>query len=86
MMIKSSEEIIIYESPDGGKTVYSRKSGEPHNSRTLHSIDPAYKREQEIKLRWANLKEAVYMADSNPTLNDAISKVETLYVLLKKEN
>jgi len=86
MMIKSSEEIIIYESPDGGKTIYSRKSGEPHNSRTLHSIDPAYKREQEIKLRWANLKEAVYMADSNPTLNDAISKVETLYVLLKKEN
>ena len=86
MMIKSSEEIIIYESPDGGKTVYSRKSGEPHNSRTLHSIDPVYKREQEIKLRWANLKEAVYMADSNPTLNDAISKVETLYVLLKKEN
>ena len=86
MMIKSSEEIIIYESPDGGKTVYSRKSGEPHNSRKLHSIDPAWKKEQEIKLRWANLKEAVYMADSNPTLNDAISKVETLYVLLKKEN
>jgi len=85
-MIKSSEEIIIYESPDGGKTVYSRKSGEPHNSRTLHSIDPAWKKEQELKLRWANLKEAVYMADSNPTLNDAISKVETLYVLLKKEN
>jgi hypothetical protein len=85
-MIKSSEEIIIYESPDGGKTVYSRKSGEPANSRTLHSIDPAWQKEQELKLRWANLKEAVYMADSNPTLNDAISKVETLYVLLKKEN
>jgi hypothetical protein len=86
MMIKSSEEIIIYESPDGGKTVYSRKSGEPHNSRTLHSVDPVWQKEQELKLRWANLKEAVYMADSNPTLNDAISKVETLYVLLKKEN
>jgi hypothetical protein len=85
-MIKSSEEIIIYESPDGGKTVYSRKSGEPHNSRTLHSVDPVWQKEQELKLRWANLKEAVYMADSNPTLNDAISKVETLYVLLKKEN
>jgi hypothetical protein len=60
--------------------------GEPHNSRTLHSVDPVWQKEQEIKLRWANLKEAVYMADSNPTLNDAISKVETLYVLLKKEN
>ena len=86
MMIKSSEEIIIYESPDGGKTIYSRKSGEPHNSRTLHSIDPAYKKEQEIKLRWANLKEAVYMADTDPTLNDAINKVEMLYDLKKEQN
>jgi hypothetical protein len=85
-MIKSSEEIIIYESPDGGKTIYSRKSGEPHNSRTLHSIDPVWKKEQEIKLRWANLKEAVYMADTDPTLNDAISKVEMLYDLKKEQN
>jgi hypothetical protein len=83
MMIKSSEEIIIYESPDGGKTVYSRKSGE--TARTLHSIDPAYKKEQELKLRWANLKEIVYMADSDPTLNDALTKLEMLYAL-KKEN
>jgi hypothetical protein len=82
-MIKSSEEIIIYESPDGGKTVYSRKSGE--TTRTLHSIDPAYKREQELKLRWANLKEAVYMADVDPTINDALTKLEMLYAL-KKEN
>jgi hypothetical protein len=85
-MIKSSEEIIIYESPDGGKTVYARKSGEPPNSRTLHSIDPVWKKEQEIKLRWANLKEAVYMADTDPTLNDAISKVEMLYDLKKEQN
>ena len=85
MMIKSSEEIIIYESPDGGKTVYSRKMGEPHNSRTLHSVDPVWQKEQELKLRWANLKEAVYMADSDPTLNDALTKLEMLYAL-KKEN
>ena len=84
-MIRSSEEIIIYESPDGGKTVYARKSGEPPNSRTLHSIDPAWKKEQELNVRWANLKEPVFMADTDPTLNDAISKVEMLYAL-KKEN
>jgi len=85
MIIKSSEEIIIYESPDGGKTVYSRKSGESPNSRKLHSIDPVWKKEQELNARWANLKEPVFMADSDPTLNDAISKVEMLYAL-KKEN
>jgi hypothetical protein len=83
MIIKSVEEVTIYESPDGGKTVYSRKSGE--TVRTLHYLDPAYKKESELTQRWANLKEAVFMADSDPTLNDAISKVEVLYALKKKE-
>jgi hypothetical protein len=81
MMIKSSEEIVIYESPDGGKTVYSRKSGEPANSRKLHSIDPAYQKEQDIQVRWANLKGAVFMADSDPGLHDLIEKVEIYYRL-----
>jgi hypothetical protein len=83
MMIKSTEEIIIYESPDGGKTVYARKPGE--TVRHLHSVDPVWQKEQELQIRWVNLKEAVFMADSDPTLNDAISKVEMLYALKKKE-
>lgn len=83
MMIKSSEEIVIYESPDGGKTVYTRKSGE--TVRHLCAVDEKWKKEQEINVRWVNLKEAVYMADSDPTLDDAIQKVEMLYLLLKDE-
>ena len=83
MMIKSTEEIIIYESPDGGKTVYARKPGE--TVRHLHHVDPAWKKEQELSVRWVNLKEAVYMGDNDPTLDDAIKKVEMLYTL-KKDN
>ena len=83
MLIKSTEEIIIYESPDGGKTVYARKPGE--TVRQLHRVDTVWQKEQELNVRWASLKEAVYMADSDPTLNDAISKVEMLYALKKKE-
>jgi hypothetical protein len=83
MIIKSVEELTIYESPDGGKTVYSRKSGE--TTRTLVHEDPVYKKEAEITRRWANLKEAVFMADSDPTINDALEKVEILYALKKKE-
>lgn len=79
MMIKSTEEIIIYESPDGGKTVYSRKSGE--TARTLHSIDPDTAREEKLSTRWVKLKEAVFMDD--PTINDALEKVEILYNLKK---
>lgn len=81
MMIRSSEEIIIYESPDGGKTVYARKSGE--TKRHLYSIDPAWEKEQKINTRWANLKEAVFMADSDPAMNDLIEKVEIYYRLKK---
>ena len=84
MMIKSSEEIVIYESPDGGKTVYSRKSGSL--KRTLHWEDPEHKRKQEALNRWADLKEAVLLADTNVTLNDAIEKVEALYILIKGPN
>jgi hypothetical protein len=76
-MIKSSEEIIIYESPDGGKTVYSRKSGE--TSRTLQHTDPMYLREQELIARLAKLKEAVLMDDR--TINDLIDKIEVLVKL-----
>jgi len=83
MMIKSVEEILIYESPDGGKTVYARKPGE--TVRHLHSIDPVWQKEQELSVRWVNLKPAVFMADNDPTLNDAIKKVEMIYLLKRSE-
>lgn len=77
MNIKSFEEITIYESPDGGRTVYSRKSGE--TVRHLHHVDEDYLKEQELYNRWVALKEAVMMND--PTINDALEKVEMLLVL-----
>lgn len=83
MIIKNVEEITIYESPDGGKTVYSRKMGE--TVRTLSYEDPVSKRETELTRRWANLKEAVFMADDDPTINDALEKLEIVYALKKKE-
>jgi hypothetical protein len=79
MMIKSIEEVTIYESPDGGKTIYSRKSGSPN--RTLHSIDPMFQKEQELAAKWVKLKEAVYMED--PAIDDLISKIEMLMELKK---
>ena len=77
MMIKSSEVITIYESPDGGKTIYSRKSGE--TERTLHSIDPMHKKELELSARWVKLKQAVYMED--PAIDELIHKIEMLMEL-----
>lgn len=80
MMIKSSEEIIIYESPDGGKTVYSRKSGS--SDRTMIKEDSS----QNYITKWYEWKEILKLAETEPSLANAISKAEMLYVLLKKEN
>jgi len=80
MMIKSSEEIIIYESPDGGKTVYSRKSGS--SDRTMLKEDTS----QSYITKWYEWKEILKLAETEPSLANAISKAEMLYVLLKKEN
>ena len=30
-----TEKVYIYESPDGGKTVYKREFGKPHETREL---------------------------------------------------
>ena len=78
-MIKSSEEIIIYESPDGGKTVYSRKSGS--SDRTLVQEDS----NKHYITKWYEWREILKLAETEPSLANAISKAEMLYVLLKKE-
>ena len=78
-MIKSCEEIIIYESPDGGKTVYSRKSGSPE--RTLIKEDP----DKQYITKWYEWKEILKLAETEPSLANAINKAEMLYVILKKE-
>ena len=78
-MIRSSEEIIIYESPDGGKTVYSRKSGS--SERTMIKEDTS----QHYITKWYEWKEILKLAETEPSLANAINKAEMLYVILKKE-
>ena len=77
MMTKSFDAITIYESPDGGKTVYSRKMGE--TVRTLHSIDAAHQKELELSARFTKLKHAVYLQD--PAIDELIHKIEMLMEL-----
>ena len=78
-MIKSHEEIIIYESLDGDKTVYSRKSGS--SDRTLVKEDTSH----HYMAKWYEWKEILKLAETEPSLANAINKAEMLYVILKKE-
>jgi hypothetical protein len=82
MMIDSNnQQLTIYESPDGGKTVYSRKSGEAVRQLESRLTDPTWLKEKELTERWASLKQAVFMDDS--TINDLIEKIEVLMKLKK---
>jgi hypothetical protein len=78
-MIKSCEEIIIYETPDGGKTIYSRKSGS--SDRTLIKEDT----DKHYVTKWYEWKEILKLAETEPALANIINKAEMLYVILKKE-
>ena len=81
MIIKNIEEITIFESPDGGKTIYSRKSGE--TDRTLVYEDPEAKKEKFFKERWIEWRDILKASEDNPGLKDLIEKVELFYRLQK---
>lgn len=80
MIIKGIEEITIYESPDGGRTVYSRKSGqserqlikEPEQSRT--------------SIRWMKFKEIIELSETNETLDNILKQAEITYELIRNRN
>lgn len=80
MITQSIEEYIVYESPDGGKTIYSRKSGSA--DRSLVQEDP----ENKITKRWLVWKDILKLSETEPSLHNAIEQAEIVYALIKKEN
>lgn len=79
MTTKKVEEIIIYESPDGGKTVYVRNS--LSGERKIVKID-----ESKIKeFRWFKWKEILKLSENNPSLANAIKQAELIYEIIKQE-
>ena len=75
---------LIYESPDGGKTVYAREFGLP--DRKLISVDSDtlamvnYLKEQNL---WADILKA---SKTNETLRNLLEQVQITYSLIKDEN
>lgn len=82
MNVSKITEVTIYESPDGGRTVYARRPGSNH--RELHLRDPELDKElAELKNqeRWQQILAARV---TNPELNDLLEKAEILYELSRK--
>ena len=69
----------IFESPDGGETVYARETGE--TTRTLHSESEKKKslHDQIMESQlWGNIHRA---ALTNSTLQEALNRVKVVYYL-----
>ncbi len=81
MMVNKITEAVIYESPDGGETVYVRKPGEKHRELHWQSEEKKSLLEQlkEDKL-WGEIRRA---AKTNPTLKQALDEAILIYTLSK---
>jgi hypothetical protein len=77
---------MIYESPDGGKTVYERESGSSERKLIMdnRTVDgrPLHEHIMENKL-WGEIHRA---AKTNTTLADILEQAKMVYALIKKEN
>ena len=79
MQVSKITEVTIFESPDGGRTVYARNPGS--TQRTLHSQDLGLQQELaelEQQKRWVDIFQA---RQDNPELDRLCEQVEVLYEL-----
>lgn len=81
MMVNKITEAVIYESPDGGETVYVREFG--GTQRQLHSESPravSLREQLEEDKLWGNIRRA---AKTNPALKHALDEAILIYTLSK---
>jgi hypothetical protein len=79
MQVSKITEVTIFESPDGGRTVYARDPGS--TDKKLHWQDPNLQRElQELESqkRWVDIFQA---RNNNTELDRLCEQVEILYEL-----
>jgi hypothetical protein len=75
---------MIYESPDGGKTIYARERGS--SDRVLvRKDDTVEELERARKLR-DKLLDMILLSKTVPALKEQLDKLETIYLLVKNEN
>ena len=82
MQVSKITELTVFESPDGGRTVYARKPGD--TKRELHWQDPNLQqelKELEQQKRWVDIFSA---RQGNAELNHLCEQVELLYELSRK--
>jgi len=84
MQVSKITELTVFESPDGGRTVYARKPGD--SKRELHWQDPNLQqelKELEQQKRWVDIFSA---RRDNVELDRLCEQVEIIYELARKDS
>jgi hypothetical protein len=73
------EARLIYESPDGGKTVYAREVGS--DKRYLMKQDEEVVQREKTAIRANRLLTILKLSETDTTLRDALAQLEVLYIV-----
>lgn len=73
----------VYESPDGGETVYRRRMGD--TERELYSVSDSKKQQEIWHARWAIWHNVLLAAEHNPTLQEALDRARVIYELSRND-
>lgn len=69
---------VIYESPDGGNTVWARPFGEADRVPVAQCSTMSW------RTRWYGWVDILQVAQNNPSLENAIQHAEMIYALIKE--
>ena len=73
----------VYESPDGGDTVYRRRMGS--TERELWSVSEVIKQQEIWQARWAIWNNVLAAADHDPVLQEALDRARVIYELSRND-
>jgi hypothetical protein len=71
--INTDKPPLIYESPDGGKTIWARVSGQIDRHLVRMAPDSSFKIDK--------LREIVKLAETDPEISELLAKLEVVYEL-----
>jgi hypothetical protein len=73
----------IFESPDGGDTIYRRLPGRPE--RELYKVSEKKTQQNSVMAEWIQWRDILESAQHNPALQNALDQAKIIYVLGKHD-
>lgn len=74
---------FIYETPDGGNTVYARKLGTDLSERKMVFQNPEMLKEKAFHERWHMYRDILEVSEDNEVIAKLLEQVELLYRISK---